>query len=403
MDKIRVRAYNVRFGDALLVTVPDRGEDGVATPRNMLIDVGNVLLGEGGQDEAFRPVMEDILAELDGAPLDLYILTHEHMDHTQGLPYADKVFYPDQDLRERLKTRFAWLTASAAEDYYEHHPEAKQKHLALEETYAAIKNFLRASPEATSPLIETLMVNNNPRSTQQNVKYLRGLAENTAFVHREFDITNAHPFIETQFEIWAPEEDTSSYYGRFRPMALGVAERADSRLRPELVEMMPPGGVDAGAFYRLIQQRRGYVDNLLAIDQAANNTSVVFCLIWRGWRLLFAGDAERRSWKTMDKFEMLKPVHFLKVSHHGSRTGTPDEDLLDKILPPERHDGRMRSVLVSTWEDTYDNVPDQVTLDALHEPHLPAAERRCDEMHVLYKETEDGGFIDMFFEDLQEG
>ena len=42
-DKLRVRLYNIRFGDAVLVTVPDNG-----TTRHILIDVGNVLVGEGG-------------------------------------------------------------------------------------------------------------------------------------------------------------------------------------------------------------------------------------------------------------------------------------------------------------------------------------------------------------------
>ena len=76
MDKLRVRAYNVRFGDALLVSVPDRGPDGVVETRNILIDVGNALVGEGGLDEAFRPVIDNILSELNGKPLDLYVMTH---------------------------------------------------------------------------------------------------------------------------------------------------------------------------------------------------------------------------------------------------------------------------------------------------------------------------------------
>jgi hypothetical protein len=54
--------------------------------------------------------------------------------------------------------------------------------------------------------------------------------------------------------------------------------------------------VDAGAFYDLVEsRRRGFEDNLLAIDAANNNTSVVLLLEWRGWRLLFPGDAEVRS------------------------------------------------------------------------------------------------------------
>jgi hypothetical protein len=99
--------YGVRFGDAVLVSVPDVDEGGQPLTRHILFDVGNVLGGEGGQDAVFQPVIEDVLHELAGAPLDLYVMTHEHRVHVQGLSYAS----------ERLGLSFpvehAWLTASA--------------------------------------------------------------------------------------------------------------------------------------------------------------------------------------------------------------------------------------------------------------------------------------------------
>ena len=55
--------------------------------RHILIDVGNVT-GHGGDVDVFKPVLEDIFRELDGQPLDLYVMTHEHMDHVKGLLYA---------------------------------------------------------------------------------------------------------------------------------------------------------------------------------------------------------------------------------------------------------------------------------------------------------------------------
>lgn len=66
MDTLRVRVYNVRFGDAILVSVPDRNERGQVEKRHILIDVGNILSGEGGADAVFRPVMTNILEELNG-------------------------------------------------------------------------------------------------------------------------------------------------------------------------------------------------------------------------------------------------------------------------------------------------------------------------------------------------
>jgi beta-lactamase superfamily II metal-dependent hydrolase len=93
----------------------------------------------------------------------------------------------------------------------------------------------------------------------------------------------------------------------------------------------------------------------------------VFDLDWRGWRLLFAGDAEIRSWRTMAREGALKPVHFLKVSHHGSHNGTPTDEIFDAILPPVPPDDRPRSAVISTWEKTYPGIPHQPTNTRLAE------------------------------------
>lgn len=383
MDSLRVRAYNVRFGDALLVTVPDRAADGTVTVRHILIDVGNVLAGSGGEDEVFGPVIEDILAQLQGRPLDLYVMTHEHMDHVQGLLWAKQQRGLD------VRATHTWLTASAAPDYYTRFPDAKKKRLAMEDTYARIA--LHFAAEEPGPPVQALLLNNNPRSTAQCIAHLRGVGQTTTYVHRETDLSRAHPFAEAEFEVWGPEEETTAYYGPFRPMALAmVPDGGEAGGAAPAPDPLPPPGVDAGAFYNLVaQRRRGVFDNLLSIDQAANDTSIVFLLKWRGWRLLFPGDAEERSWKEMGKRNLVGPVHFLKVGHHGSHNGTPGGALLDTLLPLEPADGRPRQALVSTHEGTYNNVPDSHTLEELG--------RRCRVVRI--GEAADGLFTDLLFPD----
>ena len=89
MSDLVVRAYNVGFGDAILVSVPEAtGGDNEET-RHLLIDVGNLLAGEGNQDEVFTGVVADI-AERTGGVVDLYVMTHEHLDHVQGLLAAKR-------------------------------------------------------------------------------------------------------------------------------------------------------------------------------------------------------------------------------------------------------------------------------------------------------------------------
>lgn len=405
MDKIRIRAYNVLFGDAFLVTFPEKNPNGTVEPRNILVDVGN-LLRKGGSDKVFKPVVEDVLRELNGKPLDLYVMTHEHLDHVQGLSYAEEKLYTgaDDELAKKLKTRYTWLTASAEEGYYEKHPKANEKRLEFAATYKEIDKFMRALEAEVSSTARSLWLNNSDK-TKNCVKYLKGIGENTFYVSRnvkcyeeeDFDPNECHPFSEARIEIWAPEEDTSTYYSKARivPMSLGLTESSNGRgKRPSLTDVFPPAGVDAGAFYNLVNMRRGgYFDNLLSIDKAANNTSVVFCLEWRGFRLLFPGDAEDRSWKIMNDLPppgVLKAVHFLKISHHGSHTGTPEQTILEKILPQARVDDKPRKALLSTTkEQVYPNVPDPKTVDLIRQ--------RCDEFYEV-DELDLGKYVDIEFE-----
>ena len=70
MSPLVVRVYDVRFGDAVFVSIPDV-ENGQPVERTILFDFGNALGTEGGANTALTPVAQDILARLGGVPLDL--------------------------------------------------------------------------------------------------------------------------------------------------------------------------------------------------------------------------------------------------------------------------------------------------------------------------------------------
>ena len=84
MSDLVVRAYNVGFGDAVLVSIPERSASGRETTRHILFDVGNLLTGAKNADEVFEGVVRDII-DRTGGEVDLYVMTHEHLDHVQGL------------------------------------------------------------------------------------------------------------------------------------------------------------------------------------------------------------------------------------------------------------------------------------------------------------------------------
>jgi beta-lactamase superfamily II metal-dependent hydrolase len=366
MEKLRVRVYNVRFGDSILVSIPDKGPDNTTTLRHILIDVGNAAStgGAGGANELFIPVVENILDELGGKGLDLYIMTHEHMDHVQGLLYADKKVY-NGDLKARLGVQYAWLTGSSEPNYFVNNPKAEEKKKLFEASYHEIARYLSARGNDLPDSAKAFLEINNPNSTGDCVDYLRSLstAGQTYYIYRGVSLKGKHNFHEASFQIWAPEQDTSIYYEKLQPLALNVVHGLGAENgTPGLVTPLPPRGVDAGAFYDLVESRkRGVADNMLAIDKAENNTSIVFCLKWRGWRLLFTGDAELKSWQVMNQQKVLKRVDFLKVGHHGSRNATPAFDQFKRILP--KTSKKPRKAVVSTYDLTYPGVPDPTTLD----------------------------------------
>jgi hypothetical protein len=239
-----------------------------------------------------------------------------------------------------------------------------------------------------APELGPLMLNNNRRKTGDCIRFIREeLTDDVHYVHRELDLEGRHTFRRARLSIWAPEEDTADYYGRLQPLTLG-AEAAGADDRP-LEAVSPPPGVDVDAFYDLLALRDGGIQaNALAIDRAANDTSVVLLLEWDGWRLLFTGDAEHRSWRTMAAAGMLGPVDFIKVAHHGSENGTPTGDLLDRILPmPPPDPTRPRYAVVSTCRDSYPGVPDDRTLSEL--------ERRCTVLSTL--DAGPSGHLDITF------
>lgn len=359
MSELVVRAYNVGFGDAILVSIPEATDAGVEETRHLLIDVGNLLAGDGNEDKVFTGVVQDI-SDRTGGTVDLYLMTHEHLDHVQGLLAAKRAGV-------EFAARHAWLTGSASPTYYENRPHAKKRRLTLQRSLVEAHRMLQAEPDAW---LEMMVLNNSAMlppgalglRTSDYVDHLRGIApeEHTHYVDNTTDIVGKHPFHEAVLRILAPEEDTSSYYRKLGPTHTAADELPAGPGAADAPAglSVPPVGVDPGAFYDLQASRRKSTRRqVMEIDKANNNTSVVLELEWRGWRLLFAGDAEIGSWRMMHEQHLIKPVHFVKVSHHGSHNGTYDE-LFDELMPAESPDGRERHALVSTHDGDWDSVPD---------------------------------------------
>ncbi len=375
---IVIRAYAVGFGDCILARIPDG-----KTVRHVLVDFGRAP-GKGGTTAVFASVAKDI-QQFCGGHLDLLVATHEHLDHIEGFHQQRKIF-------DALDVDHVWMGLPSAPSYYREYPEARPQKRLRELAAAMLERSPRRGFALDAPL-RSLLENNV--SNAERVDYLRNLrgggGKRKAKVHylaRNRNATDVSPFARAQVRILAPEADVSEYYAGRRVHSLAAAAAVlsgspldgDERWAFAGVDTVPaPENLLPSDWIDLRERiRGGGVAVARFIDRAQNNTSLCFLLEIGGKRLLFPGDAEIESWETMARNcrKQMRPVDFLKVSHHGSCNGTPvgvrfpggdgSTTVLDRLLPRDRKSKAV--ALVSTKRLVYGTehpVPDARVLDEL--------------------------------------
>lgn len=351
---IRIRSYNVGFGDCFLVTFPDGN-----VTRNMLIDFGNA---PGQLNTGYAEIAQNIFDETSGH-LDVIVMTHEHLDHIEG-------FYSQKSIFNTMTVDYVWMSLPSHPTYYNDYPKARPLKR-IRELAAAFEKRLKEQKLAVAPSFLMLLQNN--LSNPQRINYIRNLTgdpKRVLYLNRGSSVLNKPFSNKVKIRVLAPEKDVSIYYGGSLHNGLQAMSRrlAGAGIAPD------PGNYDSWAFpkvprekgspvnltdrdWRLLHEsiQTGGVESVRAIDKAANNTSLVFAMEVAGLRLLFPGDAELESWMVMKKKcpAELKPIDFLKVSHHGSHNGT-SKDLLTTLLPAGRK-GKA-TVMVSTKSKVYGTV-----------------------------------------------
>lgn len=370
---VQIRAYNVRFGDCVLVSI---GAD--ADQKHVLFDFGNApssVKAQGGNNDVFEPIARDIAKVTDGK-LDLLVMSHEHLDHMEGFYHQKKIF-------DKMDVRDVWMSIMSAPDYYRRFPKARpEKSARLALSRLAFdwgrKEYLPWLPEGVNALIANNVLS---LSNPERIQYLRelpGSKKRVHYLYRGKPVTRAHGLgNDVKMDILGPEKDASVYYGsqggkfwmeaaaRFgAPLRSGVHRKKGTRPRC-------PTHIAREEFEQLRDDLAELdVNDLLAIDKAANNTSLVVRINVAGKTLLFPGDAEQESWAVMKRLKLLQPVDLLKVAHHGSINGMPFEnsdDVTDVLLKS----AKKTTAIVSTCRGVYGKttetaIPHFRLMDMLH-------------------------------------
>lgn len=317
---ITLRAYNVLFGDALLVSWDEA--DGV---HHAWVDFGNF---HNDANAVFEKVYNDVLQRTAGK-LDLLVITHRHLDHMEG-------FF---SLRKRFKTDFT------IERLWHAHVTPTLDHV-FEIAERTIRNRLPASIPDSDTDIGRAFRNNfgaqGDKIRQQMADILNeiGVPASRVFkIHRGVDLKPALPpgLKKLGIEVFGPEQDSNRY---LQPLehalqARGVFISAVNG-RVKVTKEDPFDGARAVKFKKSAlagladvarlrrQLQTGGLSVLAAVDTTRNNTSIVMRVTHGSARVLLVGDAEEMSWEIMRKNGAPLNANMIKVGHHGSINASPD-------------------------------------------------------------------------------
>jgi beta-lactamase superfamily II metal-dependent hydrolase len=364
---ITIGMYNVGFGDAFLVRIPDgTGE------RRILFDCGMHKGGPGPHKiaEVAKRIVDDV-TENKKARIDVVVCTHRHADHVSG--FQEKIW-------SKVDVTEVWLpwTENPKDAHARKILESQSKRsMALVHGIAARakrdKPFRAAA--AASGVME--IAKNNLRNAAAMKTLHEGFAGSADRYFLPNDKERARTFTTkalpgVKVHVLGPSKDeaviaklVNEEEKLFRLHQSGSGEDAGAPFKPRWVIPTADINDDPGLERLRLDARTlkkigdiGDGSELMAAaatDNQINNTSLVLLLEIGNAILLFPGDAQWGTWEAaLDDEEwqpLLRRVTFLKVGHHGSENATP-KTFVDKYL------GQKYLALVSTRKTKmWDHVP----------------------------------------------
>lgn len=354
--RVRVRMYQVGFGDAFLLTLEYAapGSDGRAE-RHLLFDLGSTHAPRHAS--ASMDGVAHLIADHTHGQLDVLIITHRHKDHLSGLgihassttltklqpKLVLRPWTEDPELPAEAPGRAALGTASPSQRFA----------AALADAQAAVGHLASSAVAGRPGLHELAAAAEQQLPNSEAIKTLDTLAADGKgrYLHAgsPLDLDNLVPGLTVT--VLGPP--TPEQYPKVTGQASSDPEYWMLRLQRSLraatpahgqqtVDQAPAASLATGTeiepgpvrwlVERLKKQQSHSVTRLVrALDDALNNTSLILLLEIGGVSLLFPGDAQIENWRyTLNQLQndpeltaKLAGIDLYKVGHHGSRNATP--------------------------------------------------------------------------------
>lgn len=418
-ESVKIRMYNVGFGDCFLLTLPNQ--------KTILVDAGFHSQGKGAftVDELVKQIVVDLKSISDPPRIDVVIATHRHQDHVYAFNSngwdsveVGEVWLPWVEDRRNGKAMDLWT-----------------KTLKFAANLTKSLDGFRLDA-ATRSDVDFMLWNAGVDNLPGAALAVGGGFSNKGALdclHDGFASRDrARPRFLPEKEKF-PETFATSALPGVRIHVLGPSRRPEfiKELDPEAdgetyralalraaAQVAGGGGGPApfGDEWKVKDDELGYTleaDDMVRLSELAsgadalaaakkldgmiNSTSLVLVLEIGAARLLLPGDAEWGTWKLIlaneDAKALVKKSTFFKVGHHGSHNAT-SKTLVEKVLP------KRIPAMISTQkgEEPYRNgIPLQALLTALdsHEIRFVRSDAVTGALAKGFKKGPKGKWVDL--------
>ena len=351
---IRVRMYDVGFGDCFLLSLPGK--------RTVLVDAGFHSQGKGsfGGNELAEQILQDVKEISGDARIDVVIATHRHQDHVYAfnsktwdglevgevwLPWVEDRTNRKATVLWKKQQRFANQLAAAVGTFGLNDDDRRNVEFMLWNAGVDLPGFVAIGGWSNAGALDCL----HEGFARRDRTRPRFLPEKGAFPESfESPVLPGvvihvlgPPRDPDLIEDLDPEADGETY----RALALRAAAHTGV---PVAAPFAAPWQVsdDEEPEFRLDGSEVGRINDLAQsadavlaaskVDSMINSTSLVLVLQIGKARLLLPGDAAWGTWKRIleddEARTLLRGSSFFKVGHHGSHNAT-SKKLVEKVLP----------------------------------------------------------------------
>jgi hypothetical protein len=390
---ITVSMYNVGFGDCFLLRFPHPGG---GREGRMLIDCGTIKRGEhNGTSIDIEDVVAQIIGDVrdaDGVPrIDVVAMSHRHKDHVSGfslpawaevevgevwMPWIED---PDDPEGQRILHDMSAFAATLLGEFRRLQAVGMLDAAETELIVHVIENTLDLShrtQEADLAGLDIAALSNEDAMATLHRGFLGGSQGATrVFLHRTRPSAPRRPIPGVDIHVLGPS-DREDVIADMDPPSNESFLRASMSAEGDGGTMLPYEGrsvaegdpIDgvSGELVALLRSlsQDSTVLAAAALEKAVNNTSLFLAIEYGSALLLFPGDSQWGSWKSVlddpSRRDLIRRTSFFKVGHHGSHNANPRSFVEDPLL--SKLWGAAASV---TPHGRFGRIPEPDLLDAL--------------------------------------